>query len=89
MTFKSIDPVMETGVKRQLEFSDLLQLPEDMEPSCCYNLLHNCWKAEQRNNSSNPSLLKAIFSAYGWPYFRLGLLKVFLSASVQILWTIT
>ncbi|KAI5660400.1 hypothetical protein M9H77_29193 [Catharanthus roseus] len=76
ITFKSIDSVMENGVKRQLDFNDLLQLPEDMDSSCCYNLLQHCWEAQQRNNNSNPSLLKAVCCAYGWPYFRIGLLKV-------------
>ncbi|KAK6147863.1 hypothetical protein DH2020_018775 [Rehmannia glutinosa] len=76
MTFKTIDPVLEHGVNKQLDFEDLLQLPVDMDPSSCHNLLLRMWDAQKRNNLSNPSLLRTICSAYGWPYFCLGLLKV-------------
>ncbi|KAJ8755380.1 hypothetical protein K2173_019178 [Erythroxylum novogranatense] len=75
MTFKCITSVMNRGVAKQLDFEDLLQLPDDMEPSTCHNKLSNCW-ADQWS-SSNPFLFKAICCAYGWPYLRLGLLKVF------------
>lgn len=67
---------MECGVQRQLEFEDLLELPVDMDPSFCQTLLSTCWKAQQRNEYFHPSLIKAICRAYGWQYFRLGLLKV-------------
>ncbi|KAG9131178.1 hypothetical protein Leryth_006037 [Lithospermum erythrorhizon] len=76
LTFKSIDTVMERGAKKQLDFEDLLQLPDDMDPMPCHNILQNCWESQQRHNISHPSLFKAICYAYGWPYFRLGLLKV-------------
>ncbi|KAL8042899.1 hypothetical protein ABFX02_09G082600 [Erythranthe guttata] len=76
MTFETIDPVMQNGVKKQLDFEDLLQLPLDMDPSSCHNLLLQKWDAQKIDNFSHPSLFKAIFSAYGWPYFRIGLLKV-------------
>ncbi|KAG8379711.1 hypothetical protein BUALT_Bualt07G0117400 [Buddleja alternifolia] len=76
MTFKSIDPVMQHGVNKQLDFEDLLQLPVDMDPSSCHNLLMRIWDAQRRNNLSHPSLLKTICLAYGWPYFFIGLLKV-------------
>ncbi|PHU24195.1 hypothetical protein BC332_09302 [Capsicum chinense] len=67
---------MECGVKRQLDFEDLLELPIDMDPSSCHSLLSTCWKGQQRNEYSHPSLIKTICRAYGWQYFRLGLLKV-------------
>ncbi|KAM3380564.1 ABC transporter C family member 13 isoform X1 [Capsicum galapagoense] len=76
IAFKSIKPVMECGVKRQLDFEDLLELPIDMDPSSCHSLLSTCWKGQQRNEYSHPSLIKTICRAYGWQYFRLGLLKV-------------
>ncbi|KAI3455227.1 hypothetical protein Pfo_011890 [Paulownia fortunei] len=76
MTFKTIDPVLQHGVNKQLDFEDLLQLPIDMDPSSCHNLLLRMWDAQQRNNLSSPSLFKTICSAYGWPYFCIGLLKV-------------
>eukprot|EP00257_Ricinus_communis_P013433 XP_015570862.1 ABC transporter C family member 13 isoform X2 [Ricinus communis] len=75
MTFKSITPVMKRGIIKQLDFEDLLGLPDDMEPLSCHDRLSCCWQAQQ--TSSNPLLLKAICCAYGWPYFRIGLLKVF------------
>ncbi|PSS06452.1 ABC transporter C family member 13 like [Actinidia chinensis var. chinensis] len=76
MTFKYINSVMEQGVIKQLDFDDLLQLPTDMDPSSCLNTLLTCWQTQQRNNCSHPSFFRAIFNAYGWPYLRLGMLKV-------------
>ncbi|KAL0415431.1 UNVERIFIED_CONTAM: ABC transporter C family member 13, partial [Sesamum latifolium] len=76
MTFKTIDPVMQHGVNKQLDFEDLLQLPINMDPSSCHALLLRMWDAQKGNNLSGPSLFKTICSAYGWPYFCIGLLKV-------------
>ncbi|CAK9157465.1 unnamed protein product [Ilex paraguariensis] len=76
MTFESIGSVMEHGVIKQLDFEDLLQLPTDMDPLSCHNMLLKCWHAQQRNDCSHPSLFSTICCAYGWPYLRLGLLKV-------------
>ncbi|XP_050232753.1 ABC transporter C family member 13 isoform X2 [Mercurialis annua] len=75
ITFKPITSVMKCGVIKQLGFEDLLCLPDDMDPSNCHDKLSCCWQAQE--TSSNPSLFKAICCAYGWPYFRIGLLKVF------------
>ncbi|ESQ55603.1 hypothetical protein EUTSA_v10024220mg [Eutrema salsugineum] len=76
-TFGYIGLVMKHGSMKQLEFEDLLPLPPDMDPStCCENLLR-CWQVQECNNCSNPSLFWSISGVYGWPYFRLGLLKVF------------
>uniref|UniRef100_A0A2P2M4K3 ABC-type xenobiotic transporter n=3 Tax=Rhizophora mucronata TaxID=61149 RepID=A0A2P2M4K3_RHIMU len=74
MTFKFVTSVMNCGVVKQLEFEDLLRLPSDLEPSTCHDKLLSCWQEQQ--NSSEPFLFKAISCAYGWPYLRLGLLKV-------------
>ncbi|KAJ7951988.1 ABC transporter C family member 13 [Quillaja saponaria] len=76
VTFKFITPVLNHGVTKQLDSEDLLQLPTDMDPSSCHNIMLNCWQAHLRVSFSNPSLLRAICYAYGWPYLRLGLLKV-------------
>ncbi|EXB55132.1 ABC transporter C family member 13 [Morus notabilis] len=76
VTFKSIASVMNHGVIKQLDFDDLLRLPADMDPSCCHDTLLRSWQSQCSNDCSNPSLLMAICHAYGWPYFRLGLLKV-------------
>ncbi|KAL8456965.1 hypothetical protein ACS0TY_034986 [Phlomoides rotata] len=69
LTFKTIDPVMQNGVKKQLDFEDLLHLPMDMDPSSCHSLLLRMWE-------THPSLFQTICSAYGWPYFWIGLLKM-------------
>ncbi|XP_047963792.1 ABC transporter C family member 13 [Salvia hispanica] len=76
LTFKIIDPVIQQGSNKQLDFEDLLQLPIDMDPSSCHSLLLGMWDAQYRNNHRHPSLFKAICSAYGWPYFCIGVLKV-------------
>lgn len=74
MTFKSINLVLKHGIVKQLDFEDLLSLPTDMEPSTCHDRLLSCWQDQQ--SSSDPVLIKAIYFAYGWPYFCIGLLKV-------------
>ncbi|KAK4395413.1 ABC transporter C family member 13 [Sesamum angolense] len=84
MTFKTIDPVMQHGVNKQLDFEDLLQLPIDMDPSSCHALLLRMWDAQKGNNLSGASLFKTICSAYGWPYFCIGLLKDSLRVSVGL-----
>ncbi|CAI0420896.1 unnamed protein product [Linum tenue] len=75
MTFRSITSVMNHGIVKQLDFEDLLCLPGDMDPAFCHNVLSSCWRDEECR--PEPFLLKAIFYAYGWPYLRLGVLKVF------------
>ncbi|GLT38273.1 hypothetical protein SLA2020_125310 [Shorea laevis] len=77
LTFRPITRVMNHGVTKQLDFDDLLALPVDMVPSTCHEKLLSCWHSQQSDYCSNPSLFKAIFASYGWPYLRLGLLKVF------------
>ena len=76
MTFKFITPVMNHGVVKQLDSEELLQLPTDMAPSSCHDIILSCWRAQLTNDASNASLFSALCSAYGWPYLRLGLLKV-------------
>lgn len=68
--------MMDVGLTKQLDFEDLVQLPPELTPVVCYDELLNCWIAEQSKHHSNSSLLRAMYYAYGWPYFRLGLLKV-------------
>ncbi|KAK7325305.1 hypothetical protein VNO77_29465 [Canavalia gladiata] len=76
MTFKFITPVMNHGVVKQLDSEDLLPIPGNMHPSSCHDVILSSWQAQLSNNGSNPSLLRALCSAYGWPYLRLGFLKV-------------
>ncbi|XP_044487071.1 ABC transporter C family member 13 isoform X3 [Mangifera indica] len=73
LTFESINSMMNRGLTKQLEFEDLLELPVDMDPSACHYNFLSCWATQE---SGNPSLLRAICCAYGYPYLCLGLLKV-------------
>ncbi|ANM61736.1 multidrug resistance-associated protein 11 [Arabidopsis thaliana] len=76
-TFGYIGSIMKHGSVKQLELENLLTLPPEMDPfTCCENLLR-CWQLQECNNYSTPSLIWSIYGVYGWPYFRLGLLKVF------------
>lgn len=76
MMFKSIDPVIDRGVMKQLDFEDLLPLPLELHPSFCNDTLLNSWQIQLNHNNSAPSLFKSLCHAYGWTYFRLGFLKV-------------
>ncbi|XP_025614974.1 ABC transporter C family member 13 isoform X2 [Arachis hypogaea] len=76
MTFKFIAPVMNRGVVKQLDSEDLLQIPTNMAPSSCHDIISSCWRAQLTNDASKPSLFRALCSAYGWSYLYLGLLKV-------------
>ncbi|XP_031737700.1 ABC transporter C family member 13 isoform X2 [Cucumis sativus] len=76
LTFNSVTSVMDDGAKKQLNFEDLLQLPNEMDPSFCHNKLSFCWKDQCSRNCLNPSFFWAICCAYGWSYVSLGLLKV-------------
>ncbi|TVU12290.1 hypothetical protein EJB05_45926, partial [Eragrostis curvula] len=76
LTFKIVNPMMNIGIRRQLDFTDLLELPAELRPASCYEKLVSSWEAEHQNHNDNSSLLRAMFGAYGWTYLRLGLLKV-------------
>ena len=58
--------------------SSVRERTDDMDPLSWHNRLLSCWQDQQIKNCSNPSLFRAICYAYGWPYVRLGLLKVFI-----------
>ncbi|KAL6861150.1 hypothetical protein ACP4OV_016850 [Aristida adscensionis] len=76
LTFKFVNPMMDIGITRQLDFTDLLELPAELRASTCYDKLLSSWIAEHQNHHDNSSLLRAMTHAYGWTYLRLGLLKV-------------
>ncbi|XP_065007832.1 ABC transporter C family member 13 isoform X1 [Musa acuminata AAA Group] len=75
LMFKFVNMMMDIGVTRQLDFQDLVPLPCELKPSLCHTALLDCWKAEMNKHYSDPSLFRAMYHAYGWPYLRLGLLK--------------
>ncbi|KAK7264007.1 hypothetical protein RJT34_31609 [Clitoria ternatea] len=66
---------MNHGVVKQSDTEDPLRLPTDMGPMSCQGISLSSWRAQLSNNGSDPSLFRALCSAYGWPYLRLGLLK--------------
>ncbi|CAM0913131.1 unnamed protein product [Alopecurus aequalis] len=76
LTFRTVNPVMDVGIKRQLEFADLLELPAELRAASCYDELLSSWTAECQNHHADSSLLRAMCYAYGWIYLRLGMLKV-------------
>ncbi|KAL0903582.1 hypothetical protein M5K25_027971 [Dendrobium thyrsiflorum] len=75
LTFKFANSMLDLGAQKQLDFEDLVQLPNELVPSC-HNSLLRCWMAEKCMPKTDRSLLIAMFHAYGWPYLRLGLLKM-------------
>ncbi|WVZ82232.1 hypothetical protein U9M48_029518 [Paspalum notatum var. saurae] len=75
-TFKFINPIMDIGITRQLDFTDLLELPTELTANSCYDKLLSSWTAEYQNHQNKSSLLRAMSRSYGWAYLRLGLLKV-------------
>uniref|UniRef100_A0A453QYR9 ABC transmembrane type-1 domain-containing protein n=1 Tax=Aegilops tauschii subsp. strangulata TaxID=200361 RepID=A0A453QYR9_AEGTS len=76
LTFKSVNPMMDIGIRRQLDFTDLLDLPAELRTTSCYDKLLSSWTAEHQKYRADSSLLRAMFYAYGWSYLRLGILKV-------------
>lgn len=79
LTFQFVNPMMSLGVTKQLDLEDLVSLPLDLMPSPCHDTFLRCWVAEEHKNQSKSLLFRVICKAYGWPYLRLGLLKVLLS----------
>ncbi|KAG0556056.1 hypothetical protein KC19_11G022200 [Ceratodon purpureus] len=75
LTFSWVNPLLQTGVQRQLEQEDLLVVPPELAPKLCCGRLWRCWEQECRRDRSNPSLLRAVFNAYGRMYMFLGLFK--------------
>lgn len=73
--FKFVNTMMDVGVRKQLDFEDLVPLPSELMPSLCHTLMLDCWVAEKNKHGSH-LLFKAMYNAYGWHYLRLGLLKV-------------
>ncbi|KAF8698000.1 hypothetical protein HU200_035504 [Digitaria exilis] len=76
LTFKFVNPMMDIGITRQLDFTDLPELPIELRATSCYDRLLSSWTAEYQNYHENSSLLRAMSCSYGWAYLRLGLLKV-------------
>jgi hypothetical protein len=78
LTFNFVNPIVNIGVTKQLDFQNLIPLPTELNPSSCYDKLQNCWRVEYSARSSDSSLFRVMYYSFGWPYLRLGLLKVFI-----------
>ncbi|XP_038713738.1 ABC transporter C family member 13 isoform X2 [Tripterygium wilfordii] len=76
LTFQYVTPVMNRGAVKQLDLEDLLLVPADMDVCSGPDKLLRSWQTQASSNFHNPSLFRAICHAYGWAYFRIGLLKV-------------
>ncbi|RLN12234.1 ABC transporter C family member 13 isoform X2 [Panicum miliaceum] len=76
LTFKFVNPMMDIGITRQLDFTDLLELPAELKATSCYDRLLSSWTAEYQNHRDKSSLLRAMSHSNVWTYLRLGLLKV-------------
>ncbi|PSC76164.1 ABC transporter C family member 13 isoform X1 isoform A [Micractinium conductrix] len=66
------------STREQLQQDDLWALPPRLQPGTCGRHLWAHWHAEEERGAGGrraPSLLRALASAYGWPYLRLGVLK--------------
>lgn len=76
LMFSWVGPMMDVGLKRQLNFDDLFRLPDELDPVSCHSALQSYWVDEERKLVGEPSLFRAICHAYGWPYLWIGILKV-------------
>ncbi|KAF3326222.1 ABC transporter C family member 13 [Carex littledalei] len=76
LTFTFVNPIVNIGVTKQLDFQNLIQLPIELKPASCYDKLQNYWRVEYSARSSDSSLFRVMYYSFGWPYLRLGLLKV-------------
>ncbi|KAJ4815042.1 Multidrug Resistance associated Protein 1 [Rhynchospora pubera] len=76
LTFNFVNPIVNVGVTKQLDFQNLIELPAELKPALCYGTLLNCWRVEYSAKSSDSSLFRVMYYSFGWPYLRLGLLKV-------------
>ncbi|CAM6124334.1 unnamed protein product [Calypogeia fissa] len=77
LTFSWVTPIMETGSKRQLGYGDLFALPKDMTAEvCCSQLFRNWEKEKTLEGPEQPSLFRALYATYGWPWLIVGVVKI-------------
>lgn len=65
-------------IKREgLVIEDLFEMTESEKSDRLANKLEECWKKEMERankNGNDPSLLKALFQAFGFKYFLQGIM---------------
>jgi hypothetical protein len=71
-----VTPLMELGTVQQLDYKDLLTLPEQLDPSNCSKYLLESWAKEKKRTDHDPSFLHAIYIVYRWQYLLIGIVKV-------------
>eukprot|EP00850_Spirogloea_muscicola_P000055 SM000001S04457 [mRNA] locus=s1:278991:289139:+ [translate_table: standard] len=76
LTFSWVDPLLALGAERQLEFADLFELPETMQPQACGDRLWCLWAGRQRPDSGSLDLLWAVFDGYRYLFVAAGLIKL-------------
>lgn len=69
MTFDWLTPLMKKGYKAFLTQEDLWALNKEDETATTSEAFENQWKAQVKKRPQNPSLWKALFGAYGAPFF--------------------
>ena len=74
ISFTWMTPLMQKGYEKFLLQSDLPPLPNFLRTDVLAKNLEQHW-TQQINISSNPSLLKALTSSFGGPYFVAGCFK--------------
>jgi ATP-binding cassette subfamily C (CFTR/MRP) protein 10 len=80
LTFGWVSPLLQLGARtEQLHQSDLPDVPHNLLPAACAEELWLAWGREAARAAAAgrpPSLLRAVASAFGWQYLRLGGLKL-------------
>ncbi|KAH7296644.1 hypothetical protein KP509_26G032400 [Ceratopteris richardii] len=72
---------MDLGIKRQLNYDDLFDLPESLDPNNCSKWLFKSWMEEQTDKECESSLFHAIYLVYRWQYLYIGIVKMLNDAS--------
>jgi len=79
LTFQWFVPVLQRGNEKQkldAKDLDLVPLPADCTTERLIDDFERCWREELRSSGNNPSLLRALYRAFGRDYVSAGLLKL-------------
>lgn len=78
ITFRFIAPLLRLGNERQLTPEDLFPLAYPDSSTGVYNAFHHYWchEVSKAGKTRKPSLTKALFMAFGYPFVSVGWLKL-------------
>lgn len=76
LTFDWLTPLMKKGYKVFLTQEDLWALAEQDQTKNTNDSFETAWASQLRKNPNNPSLWRALFGAYGGPYFIAAIYKL-------------